>query len=159
MDLLSEVNIAGPPLAPFGGQEEEVDGEGDDDVEEVDDEGTDDDDDAVVEMVDGKPKKRRSVNYTEVEDATLCRAWASVGMDAVSGTDQTGKRYWQRIEDKFCKLMPRVRQPVYRTYRSLQGRWDAIKPPCSRWAAAMDQVTKDPPSGATIDQFVSSLCV
>jgi hypothetical protein len=108
MDLLTEVDIAGPPLAPFGGQEEEVDGEGDDDVEEVDDEGTDDDDNAVVKLVDGKPKKRRSVNYTEVEDATLCHAWAFVGMDAVPGTDQTGKLYWQRIEDKFCKLMPRV---------------------------------------------------
>jgi hypothetical protein len=91
MDLLTEVDITSPPLTPFGGQEEEVDGEGDDDIEEVDDEGTDDDDDAVVEMVDGKPKKRRSVNYTEVEDATLCRAWASVGMDAMYGTDQTGK--------------------------------------------------------------------
>ena len=75
----------------------------------------------------GTMKKRRANNYTEIEDATFCRAWASVGMDAVSGTDQTGKRYWQRIEDKFHNLMPRVRPPVYRTYRSLQGRWDASK--------------------------------
>jgi hypothetical protein len=65
MDLLTEVDVAGPPLAPFGGQEEEVDGEGDDNVQEVDDQGTDDDDDAMVEMVDGKQKKRRSVNYTQ----------------------------------------------------------------------------------------------
>jgi hypothetical protein len=36
-----------------------------------------------------------------IEDATLCRAWAAVGMDVVSGTDQTGERYWQHIEDSF----------------------------------------------------------
>jgi hypothetical protein len=78
-----------------------------------------------------------------------------VGMDAVSGTDQTGKHYWQRIEVKFHKLMPHVRHPVDRTYRSLQGRWDAIKPACSRWATTMDQVVSNPPSGATVDEYVS----
>jgi hypothetical protein len=116
--------------------------------------------DTVVEgTADGSRKKRRANNYMEIEDATLCRAWASVGMDAVSGTDQTGKRYWQRIEDKFHKLMPRVRHPVDRTYRSLQGRWDAIKPACSRWAAAMDQVVSNPPSGATVDEYVSAYLI
>nr|XP_051197049.1 uncharacterized protein LOC127310409 [Lolium perenne] len=74
-------------------------------------------------------------------------------MDAVSGTDQTGKRYWRRIEDRFHKLMPRIRHPVDRTYRSLQGRWDAIKPACSRWAGVMDQVVSNPPSDATVNEY------
>jgi hypothetical protein len=79
MEMLDEVNIN--PLPPFGGDEGE---------EGEEDEG----DEGVVEVeADGKRKKRRANNYTEIEDATLCRAWASVGMDAVSGTDQTGKRY------------------------------------------------------------------
>jgi hypothetical protein len=131
MEMLGEVNIN--PLPPFGNENDCGDK-----VEEGEegDEGDEEEDDGVVEVTaDGSRKKRRANNYTEIEDATLCRAWASVGMDAVSGTDQTGKRYWQRIEDKFHKLMPRVRHPVDRTYRSLQGRWDAIKPACSRWAA------------------------
>ncbi|KQK11897.1 glutathione S-transferase T3 [Brachypodium distachyon] len=156
MDLLDEVDTGAPPLAPFSGngEAEEVDDEaGEDDGE--DDEGGEDEDEDVVEVdaANQKVKKRRANNYMEIEDATLCRAWAAVGMDAVSGTIQTGKRYWQHIEDKFHKLMPRVRHPVDRTYRSLQGRWDAIKPACSRWSAAMDQVTANPPSGATIDQY------
>lgn len=113
MDLLNEteIDIADPPLAAYG----------EDDGEDVDDDGedveVDDDDNEVVEVAAAEvgAKKRRVVNYTEIEDTTLCRAWAQVGIDAVSGTDQTGKRYWQRIEDRFFQLMPQVRQPVYRS--------------------------------------------
>jgi hypothetical protein len=38
---------------------------------------------------------RRTTNYTEVEDEALIRAWDSVTLDGVTGTDQTGKQYWQ----------------------------------------------------------------
>lgn len=152
--MLDEVNIG--PLAPFdigiGGDGEEDADEG----EEGDDGEEDEGDEGVVEVeADGKKKKRRASNYTEIEDATFCRAWAAVGMDAISDTDQTGKRYWQRIENKFHKLMPRVCHPIDPTYRSLEGCWDAIKPACSRWAAALDQVVSNPLSGATVDQYVS----
>lgn len=163
VNMLNEttVDTSDPPLAPFGspGEEDliEVDDEGEEEADGEDEEGEED----VTEVETGEVKKRkkRAVNYTEIEDATLCRAWAQVGMDAASGTDQTGKRYWQRIEDRFCKLMPRVRQPVYRTFRSLQGRWEVIKPACSRWSAAMDAVKLNPPSGSTIDQYVSLLSI
>jgi hypothetical protein len=81
MEMLDEVNIN--PLPPFGGDEGEEGEEGDEGEEDEGDEG-------VVEVeADGKRKKRRANNYTEIEDATLCQAWASVGMDAVSDTDQT----------------------------------------------------------------------
>jgi hypothetical protein len=77
-----------------------VDGDGEEDDSEDDegeegDEGDEDEDvkEGVVEIEPNgkkKKKKRRANNYMETEDATLCRAWAAVGMDAVSGTDQTG---------------------------------------------------------------------
>ena len=166
MDLLNEtaVNIGDPPIAPYGahGEVEREDEDDDDDEREyVDDDVEDAEDEDVIEVdaANVKTKSRRTSNYTEIEDVTLCRAWAKVGMDVVSGTDQTGKRYWQRIEDQFCKILPRVKQPVYRSFRSLQGRWDVIKPACSRWSAAMDQTTLHPPSGATIDQYVSALSI
>jgi hypothetical protein len=149
MEMLDEVKIT--PLAPF---DVGMGRDGEDDADEGE-EGDEEDEGVVEGEADGKKKKRRANNYTEIEDVTLCRAWAAVGMDAVFGTDQTGKRYWQRIKDKFHKLIPRVRHPVDRTYRSLQGRWDEIKPACSRWAAAMDQVVSNPPSGATVDEYVS----
>ena len=78
----------------------------------------DDDDDEEVEEV----KRARAVNYTVVEDEALIKAWESISLDSIHGTDQTGKRYWQRVEDKFFQLMPRNATTVPRTFRSLQSR-------------------------------------
>jgi hypothetical protein len=50
-----------------------------------------------MKMTQAKKITRRMTNYTEVEDEALIRAWDSVTLDGVTGTDQTGKRYWQRI--------------------------------------------------------------
>ena len=77
-------------------------------------------------------------------------------MDAATGTDQTGKRYWQRIEDAYHKMKPKRIGFASRSYRSLQGRWDLIKPACSRWSAAMDQVMDAPPSGTVESDYVST---
>jgi hypothetical protein len=63
----------------------------------------------------------RTGNYTELEDVILIRAWEAVSMDAMTGTDQTCKRYWSRIEDKFFQLMPPLSTTPVRSYRSLQG--------------------------------------
>jgi hypothetical protein len=83
---------------------------GDDDAEDVEEaEGVDDELEEVDAGTyeDAASKKdhitRRTANYTEMEDEALIRPW-----DSVTGTDQTGKRYWQRIEDKFCHFMPRL---------------------------------------------------
>jgi hypothetical protein len=150
------VDIGETPLGSFDDEVEggEVEGEGeeieegDEDVEEIEE--------GVFDASQGK-KRPRTVNYTEIEDTCLVRAWEQVSLDAVAGTDQTGKRYWQRIEDKFFQLMPRVANLTPRTYRSLQGRWDVIKACYSRWSASMEQVRNAPPSGVSIDEYVSSL--
>jgi hypothetical protein len=42
-----------------------------------------------------------------------------------------------------------------RSFRSLQGRWDLMKPACARWSAAMDQVMDAPPSGTVESDYVS----
>jgi hypothetical protein len=131
---------------------EEEDGEeeeGDDELEEIE-----------VAVFDGSQppkKKKRMTNYIEIEDTCLVRTWSSVTIDSVTGNDQIGKRYWQRIEDKFCNLMPRVATSVTRSYRSLQGRWDTIKASCSHWCGALEQVQNAPPSGIGIDDYVSIL--
>jgi hypothetical protein len=95
------------------------------------------------------------MNYTQLEDVTLIKAWESVSLDAVSGNDQTGKRYWQRIEDKFFQFMPPLPTKMARTYRSLQGRWDVIKAACSRWSGCLEQVRNAPPSGTNESDWVS----
>ena len=157
MDLLNEteVNTECPQLRPF-----DLDDDDDElDEEEGGDEDSDEgegDDLAVIDDTQFEVKKKRAGNYSEVEDCLLVRAWAQVGLDAVTGTDQTGKRYWQRIEDAYCRLKPRSSTLGYRSFRSLQGRWDVIKPACARWSAAMDQIRNDPPSSIVESDYVSS---
>jgi hypothetical protein len=153
MDLLqdAEVDIGAPPLDPFEfgddlhGEEEEV-GEGEEEEDELTEIG-------VEAFAAGG--RRKASNYTEAEDIILVRAWASVGMDACTGTDQTGKRYWQRIEDAYCKMKPKTGGFAPRTFRSLQGRWELMKPSCARWSAAMSNVIDAPPSGTVESDYVS----
>jgi hypothetical protein len=156
VDLLNEneVNISSEPNDSYGDGEdiEEVKQEenGEDECEEIEEE--------VFTEGGQKRKRSRTINYTEVEDTCLVRAWSQVTVDPVIGCDQTSKHYWQRIEDKFFKFMPCVASPVTHAYRSLQGRWDVIKTSCSRWSGALDQVWNAPPNGATIDDYVSNFC-
>ena len=130
MDMLNEVDVnidfSSLDAYDLDGEDEDVGdeetGDDDEDVTEIDE--------GVFESTQGEGKKKRAGNYTEVEDVLLIKAWSKVGMDACTGTDQTGKRYWQHIEDQYCKLKPRTSTLGYRSYRSLQGRWDVIKPSC-----------------------------
>ncbi|XP_051228240.1 uncharacterized protein [Lolium perenne] len=128
-------------------------------VEEIDDEEEDEGDEEEVVEVDpvaagsSSTPKPRTANYSEIEDAILVRAWSKVGMDACTGVDQGGKRYWQRIEDLYHQLKPRTKSMADRSYRSLEGRWNIIKPACSRWSAAMDQVADNPPSGCVPEDY------
>jgi hypothetical protein len=144
------VDICAPPLKPYElDSDDSVDEEEDDEVTEIEE--------TVFEANQGEGRKKRSSNYTELEDAMLVRAWSRVGLDAVTSTNQTGKRYWQRIEDQYCKLKPPSSTLGERTYRSLQGRWDFINPACSRWTAALDQVRSQPPSSMVESDYVSDL--
>jgi hypothetical protein len=71
----------------FGEEEEDVSSDEEDDLEEIE-EGVFDGEVAKV-----KGRAIRSDNYTEFEDVILIRAWEAVSMDAVTDTDQTGRRY------------------------------------------------------------------
>jgi hypothetical protein len=127
----AEVNIGAPPLDSIDFHVEEEEEE----VEEEEEEVTEINE-AVFETAQEEGGVRRHIirssNYTEVEDVLLVRAWSKIGIDAVHGTDQTEKRYWQRIEDKYCNLKPKTGRLVHRSFRSLQGRWEVIKPACAR---------------------------
>ena len=137
----AEVDLGAPSIEPFGFGDE---------LEEEEDEVTEVDASTVARST------VRATNYSPAEDVLLVRAWAAVGMDASTGTDQTGKRYWQRIEDMYCKIKPKTAGYVSRTYRSLQGRWELMKPACARWSAAMSQVIEAPPSGCVESDYVSA---
>ena len=71
----------------------------------------------------------------------MVRRWESVTLDAGVGNDQNRARYWQRIEDKYHKLMS---MSSLRSLRSLQGWRDFIKQTCSRWTKCIEQLRNAP---------------
>ncbi|KAE8793420.1 putative methionyl-tRNA synthetase [Hordeum vulgare] len=148
MDLLqgAEVDLEAPPLEPFGEEGEEDEEDEGDDEEEVAEIGEE-------AFTAASRPHARSTNYTEAEDILLVRAWASMGMDATTDTDQTDKRYWHRIKDNYCRIKSKNSGFISRSYRSLQGWWDLMKPACARWSAAMDQVRDAPPSGTVESDY------
>ena len=169
VDMLNSASVD-IDMAPLGEDYDEaaVDyemGPGDSTDEEHDEEATQEEEavtqeEAVAVLIDGdapaaKKVSVRTANYNELEDAALIKAWESVSLDAVTGTDQTGKRYWQRIEDAFFHAMPHNASTIPCSNRSLQGRWDNIKNTVSRWSGCLEQVRNAPPSGTNIDDWVS----
>ena len=104
-------------------------------------------------------KSQRSKNYMILEDQALIQAWSPVSLDACTDTSQTSKRYWQRIEDQYFRIMEKHPNRTPCTCRSLQGRWENIKPMCSRWAACLEQVCNTPPSGTVESDYVSLFCL
>ncbi|KAE8785967.1 putative methionyl-tRNA synthetase [Hordeum vulgare] len=134
---------APPPVVHEVDYDEEEEGEDQEEVTEIEEEAF-----AAI----GKPTMR-SKNNSEAQDILLVHAWAHVGLDASTGTDHTGKRYWQRIEDVYCKIKPKTGGYTPRRYRSLQGRWELMNPHCARWSAAMDQVKDAPPSGTVESDY------
>lgn len=155
--LLDEnaVNIDTAPLGSYGYDDmdggDHGRGEDEEEEEEVEEIGGE-----VFEASQASKCSKRSKGYTQLEDEVLVRAWESVSLDAIHGADQTGKRYWQRIEDKFFRLMPKNIEKTPRSYRSLQGRWDVIKVATSRWSGCLEQVYNAPPSGTNEADWVSA---
>ncbi|TVU49471.1 hypothetical protein EJB05_00784, partial [Eragrostis curvula] len=107
-------------------------------------------DDINLSQEDEEPVKRpgaRTSNYSTDEDEAL----ESVCLDPITGNDQEGSTYWDRIADQYHVL---VNNNSIRTRKSLQQRWCSIQSCCNRWAGCMDSVTTSPPSGTTIDDYL-----
>ena len=107
------VDIDQAPIAGFDYNEmnDGVDGHGgEDEVEEIDE--------GAYDQAQAK-KNARSKNYTVLEDQILIKAWSAVSLDACTGTSQTAKRYWQRIEDQFLCMTAKFPNRTPRTFQSL----------------------------------------
>ena len=153
MNLLdtNAVDIDQAPFAAFDYNETEggVDDHGcEDELEEIEAE-------AYEQSQTKTEKSQRSKNYTILEDQVLINAWSAVSLDACTGTSQTAKIYWQRIEDQYFRIMAKHPNRTPHTFRSLQGSWENIKPMCSCWAACLEQVHNAPLNGTVESDYVS----
>lgn len=102
-----------------------------------------------------KKKWARSANYSVQEDEALVLAWESVSLDPVIGKDQSMKTYWKRIADHFHR---NVKTPSNRSVSSLSHRWSSIQEIecCNRWAGCVVNIDCAQPSGATLQDRVST---
>jgi hypothetical protein len=103
-----------------------------------------------------QPLKKRTEIFCMIEDTCLVRAWSHVSIDGATGSDETGKLYWQHMEAMFLKLIPREAMSVERSFQSLQRRWDVITSCCSRWADTMEQVRAHHRSVICIKDYVGA---
>ncbi|KAF8706409.1 hypothetical protein HU200_030674 [Digitaria exilis] len=100
-----------------------------------------------------KKKRARTGNYTAAEDEALVLAWENVSLDPITGTNQDGSTYWDRIADYYNRI---VKSKSFRTTKSLQQRWCSIQECCNRWAGCMVSVEDNQPSGTTLMDLVGS---
>ncbi|KAM0838794.1 hypothetical protein ACQ4PT_060735 [Festuca glaucescens] len=107
----SAVDIDSSPLHAFDKGYEE--GE---EIQEVEDKACEE---AVATGIKAVGASKWSSNYTEKEDIALLNAWESVSLDAVTGNDQSGMKYWQRIDDKLNRLRPKTSDGSSRTIQSM----------------------------------------
>jgi hypothetical protein len=56
---------------------------------------------AAPSPVEEKAKKKREPNYTDIEDLSLCKAYANVSTDPVHRTHQKGSTFWNAIKEKY----------------------------------------------------------
>ena len=71
-------------------------------------------------------RHNRTLSYTAFEDVTLVRAWECALVSVMIGNDQSGKKYWQRVKDKYhCLMLVVIPSPC--SLGSLQGQYDVIK--------------------------------
>ncbi|KAF8715417.1 hypothetical protein HU200_027064 [Digitaria exilis] len=90
----------------------------------------------------GKGPSKRGTNYSHDEDIQLCKSWLNISSDPVTGTDQFGKTYWERIAQDF-------HQNVYseRKTTSLEHRCGVILRDTMKFHGYFEEVQRRRPSG------------
>ncbi|XP_062162007.1 uncharacterized protein LOC133869045 [Alnus glutinosa] len=91
-------------------------------------------------------KKPRSGNFSIEEDVLLVESWINTSVDPVNGNDQSKKKYWWRIWEKYHE------HKTFNTSRneaSLLNRWGVIHKNVNKFCGCLAQVESAHQSGIT----------
>jgi hypothetical protein len=114
-----------------------------------------------------KAKKKREPNYTDVEDLSLCKAYANVSTDPVHGTHQKGSTFWNAIKEKYDIFLPEVNKEQEvemvnlpeRNCDSLEQRYNkTIKKIMHKWNGYYKKAKSPLKSGWTEDMYREHAC-
>jgi len=101
-----------------------------------------------------KSSQGRTKNFSSEEDILLVSAWLNVGMDAISGVDQSQGTYWRRIHEYFHanKSFESTRTEV-----SLINRWSTIQHDVNLFCGCLSRIELRNQSGSRVDDKVNTL--
>jgi hypothetical protein len=101
---------------------------------------------------------RVRMNFTEVEDECLTRAYVSVSDDPLKGAQQKGAVFWDNVMmvfQKFCTDNG-INHPIPRKREALQDRWRKfIAKDCMRFAGCMKMSKAQRRSGFTEQDYIT----
>jgi hypothetical protein len=103
-------------------------------------------------------KTRARVNFSNVEDLFLTRAWICISDDPIDGTQQKGSTFREKVLTRFLRLCVKYgMHPVpNRKKEALQDRWrKSISPACMRFAGCMKMAKAVTRSGFTDADYES----
>ncbi|KAH6774335.1 hypothetical protein C2S51_012739 [Perilla frutescens var. frutescens] len=89
----------------------------------------------------------RTTNFTVAEDRHLCGVYLEVSQDLIVGKNQSKKRFWERICDRYHESKTNSNMPN-RSERSLQTRIRVIIKDCIKFLGCLTQVEALNISGA-----------
>ena len=100
-----------------------------------------------------KSSQGRTKNFSSDEDILLVSAWLNVGMDGISGVDQSQGTYWRRIHEYFHanKSFESTRTEV-----SLINRWSTIHD-VNLFCGCLTRIEDRNQSGSRVDDNIYTL--
>ena len=101
-----------------------------------------------------KSSQGRTKNFSSKEDILLVLAWLNVGMDAISGVDQSQGTYWRRIHEYFHanKSFESTHIEV-----SLMNSWSTIQHDVNLFCGYVSRIKDRNQSGSRVDDNVYTL--
>jgi hypothetical protein len=99
-----------------------------------------------------KGKSKKGPNWSSHEDKILITAWANTSLDAVTGTDQNGTAYWDRISD-YYDAHKQSSWPE-RNANALSCRYTLISRETSKFCGCLQHILNRNESGRTIEEKV-----
>ena len=98
------------------------------------------------EVVSRLRKSQRTKNFSVEEDKLIVSAWLNTSKDAVTGNEQQGGAFWQRIL-QYLKLHGGNHEE--RSQSCIKSRWADINAKCSKFVGFHSQIERLRQSGHT----------
>ena len=98
------------------------------------------------EVVPRLRKSQRTKNLSVEEDKLIVSAWLNTSKDAITGSEQQGGAFWQRIL-QYLELLGGNQEE--RSQSSIKSRWTDINAKCSKFVVFYSQIESLRQSGHT----------